>query len=85
MPRAPSAATAAPGALHWPTRSSALGDVKAPNTRSLLATTVFLASNMEEGKVYNKVYVITFSHCYLKGRLKFFSGSRIIFLYCCKA
>lgn len=55
-----------------------------PGIHSLLAITAFFASNLEEGKVYYNVYMITFSCWYLKGRLKLFLGLRIIFLYCCK-
>lgn len=56
-----------------------------PGTQALLVITVSLASNLEGGKVYNNVCIIAFSLGYLKGRLKLFSGLRIIFLYCCKA
>lgn len=56
-----------------------------PSTRCLLAITVFLVSNLEEGKVYNNFYMITFRCRYLEGRLKLFSGLKIIFLCRCKA
>lgn len=72
---------AAPGTRCWPIQRGC----EHPDTHSLLPITVSLASNLEDRKVYNNLYIITFSCWYLKGRLKSFSGLRIIFLYCYKA
>lgn len=80
----PAAGSGARGAALAPPRSRT-GGRERPGTHSLLAITVPLTGRVEEGKVYNKVYMITFSLWFLKGRLKLFSGLRIIFLYCRKA